>query len=164
MCRLRLPEKVFLRLRSSGTVLATAESITGGMIGATITAIPGSSQVYWGGIVSYSDEAKIRLLGVDPSVIKTFGAVSKETAESMARGVLSISTADISIAVTGLAGPGGGSSSVPVGTVWLSLARRGTDSCILAESMCVHLRGSRARIRAEVLREAFTLVSAHLDR
>ncbi len=152
------------RLRSNGLTLVTAESLTGGLIGASLTAVPGSSDVYWGGIVSYSIGAKLRLLAVDPSLIERFGVVSLETASAMATGALEASTADISIAVTGVAGPGGGSPAVPVGTVCIAAARRTSGGLLLLESVTVRIGGSRARVRIVTVRKALDLVLSHLDR
>lgn len=138
--------------------------MTGGLIGASLTAVPGSSDVYWGGIVSYSIEAKERLLAVDHGVISDFGVVSKETAAAMAYGALVASTADLSVAVTGVAGPGGGTDSVPVGTVCLASALRGAEGITVSESLSVHITGSRSRVRSVTVRMALALVLAHLDR
>lgn len=157
-------KKLFDRLRSGGYTIATAESLTGGMIGSALTKIPGSSAVYWGGVVSYSVEAKEKILEVDPNIIRSCGVVSRETAEAMAFGVLSKSTADMSIAVTGVAGPGGGNAAVPVGTVWLALARKQNGSDPFVISQCLHLHGSRHHVRVETVRSAFKLVLDHLDR
>jgi nicotinamide-nucleotide amidase len=107
-------------LRQRGLTLATAESCTGGMVGARITAIPRSSDVYLGGVVSYANDSKATLLGVDPGLIERHGAVSEETARAMVQGIAAALGADTAIAVTGVAGPGGGSDEKPVGTVWFA--------------------------------------------
>ena len=104
--------------------LATAESCTGGGLSYWITHVPGSSAWFERGFVTYSDAAKSEMLGVNPQTIATFGAVSKETAIEMATGALQKSKADISIAITGIAGPNGGSQDKPVGTVWIAIAKR----------------------------------------
>jgi nicotinamide-nucleotide amidase len=108
--------------RERGLTLATAESCTGGMIGALVTEIPGSSAYYLGGVVSYANSAKSGLLGVDPALIERHGAVSSEVAEAMVTGARAALGADIAIAVTGVAGPDGGSEEKPVGTVWIAVA------------------------------------------
>jgi nicotinamide-nucleotide amidase len=111
--------------REQGLKLATAESCTGGLIAALITEISGSSDVYERGFVTYSNEAKTELIGVDAGLIALHGAVSAEVARAMAEGSLRFSRCDIAVAVTGIAGPGGGSMSKPVGLVHLATARRG---------------------------------------
>lgn len=112
-------------LRSRGERLATAESCTGGLIAAACTDLAGSSDWFERGIVSYSNEAKTELLGVDAGLIAAHGAVSEPVARAMAEGALVHSHADWVLAVTGIAGPGGGSADKPVGLVWLAWCRRG---------------------------------------
>ena len=111
-------------LAARGLKCATAESCTGGGIGAAITAIPGSSAVFEGGVISYSNAVKNNVLGVLASTLEEFGAVSSETAAQMASGVLKLTKADLAVAVTGIAGPDGGSEEKPVGTVWFGLATK----------------------------------------
>jgi nicotinamide-nucleotide amidase len=113
--------------RSAGRKIAVAESCTGGLVAAALTEIPGSSDVFEGGFVTYSDETKLSLLGVSRDVLETFGAVSVATAWNMARAVLVKTEADVSVAITGVAGPGGGTERKPVGTVVFARARRGAD-------------------------------------
>jgi nicotinamide-nucleotide amidase len=110
-------------LASSGLVLVTAESCTGGLIGRYLTDVPGCSRWYWGGVVSYADAAKERLLGVPGLVLAQYGAVSAETVSAMACGALVVSGAGLSLAVSGIAGPDGGTADKPVGTVWIATAR-----------------------------------------
>jgi nicotinamide-nucleotide amidase len=109
-------------LRRRGLKLATAESCTGGLIASRITDVPGSSDYFLGGIVAYAYEAKVELLGVSWDTLKAFGAVSRETVLEMARGVRKALGADLAIAVSGIAGPGGGLPNKPVGTTWIGLA------------------------------------------
>lgn len=111
--------------RARGLKLATAESCTGGLIAAVLTEVPGSSDVFDRGFVTYSNAAKTAMLGVAAGLIATYGAVSREAAEAMAQGALAASDADLAVAVTGVAGPGGGSAAKPVGLVHLAAARRG---------------------------------------
>jgi nicotinamide-nucleotide amidase len=111
--------------RTRGLTVATAESCTGGLVAALITAIPGSSDVFERGFVTYSNAAKIECLGVSPRILEDFGAVSEEAARAMAAGALAHSVADMTLSITGIAGPGGGSPGKPVGLVHFGLARRG---------------------------------------
>lgn len=113
--------------RKAGRRVAIAESCTGGLVSAAITEIPGSSEVLEAGYVTYSNAAKITHLKVSEEVVETFGAVSVATAWAMARGALAASDADVAVAITGIAGPGGGSPSKPVGTVVFARAERGAD-------------------------------------
>ncbi len=112
-------------LSVSGKTLAVAESCTGGLLGGAITSIPGSSLYFSGGVVAYGNSAKISLLSVPPDLIAARGAVSRDVALAMADGVLSLFRADLGVAVTGVAGPGGGSRGKPVGTVWVAVVARG---------------------------------------
>lgn len=111
--------------RARNLMLATAESCTGGLIAAALTEVAGSSDVFDRGFVSYSNPAKIAMLAVPAELIAEHGAVSREVAEAMATGALAASGADLAVAVTGIAGPGGGSAAKPVGLVHLCAARRG---------------------------------------
>ena len=113
-----LAEVVLQLSRNRGLRLAVAESCTGGMLGARLTAIPGSSDVFVGGVIAYDDDVKVTLLGVDPSIIRAHGAVSEQTARAMVAGVRRAMNAQIGIAITGIAGPGGGTAEKPVGLVW----------------------------------------------
>ena len=111
--------------RERGLKLATAESCTGGLIAGLLTEIPGSSDVVERGFVTYSNDAKMEMLGVPRATLDSVGAVSRETALAMAAGALANSRADVAVAVTGVAGPGGGSAEKPVGLVHLAVARKG---------------------------------------
>jgi nicotinamide-nucleotide amidase len=113
--------------RAAGRRLAIAESCTGGLVSAALTEIPGSSDVFEAGYVTYSNAAKIAELKVSAEVVDTFGSVSVATAWAMARGALAASDADIAVAITGIAGPGGGTPQKPVGTVVFARAERGAD-------------------------------------
>jgi nicotinamide-nucleotide amidase len=132
-------------LRARGWCLATAESCTGGLIAATCTALAGSSDWFERGFVTYSNAAKTEQLGVDAVLIAQHGAVSEAVARAMARGALMHSAADIAVAVTGIAGPGGATPGKPVGMVWLAWARRG--AAVHAE--CLQLAGNRAAVREQ---------------
>lgn len=134
-------------LRARGWRLATAESCTGGLIAATCTALAGSSDWFDRGFVTYSNAAKVDQLGVDDALIAVHGAVSEPVARAMAEGALARSAADLAVAVTGIAGPGGAVPGKPVGTVWLALAVRG--GATWAE--CLRLDGDRATVRAQTV-------------
>jgi nicotinamide-nucleotide amidase len=145
-------------LRERGLLLVTAESCTGGLIAAACTSIAGSSDWFERGIVSYSNEAKTELLGVPATLIGKHGAVSAEVAKAMAEGALVHSPADLSLAVTGIAGPSGGSAAKPVGTVWLALARRGEP----AQATLLQLQGDRAEVREQTVDRALQTALAAL--
>lgn len=134
--------------------IVTAESCTGGLVAAALTSIPGASAVVERGFMTYSNDAKIDVLGVLPDVIKTYGAVSAEVAEAMAQGALAYSLADVAVSVTGIAGPDGGTPDKPVGLVFLGLATR--------EGATFHYRcefkGNREAIRFEAVVEALRLL------
>jgi len=110
--------------RQRGLKIATAESCTGGLLAATLTEISGSSDVVERGFVTYSNEAKQAMLGVSPTILESFGAVSRETAEAMARGAIAHAPVDLAVSITGIAGPGGGAPSKPVGLVHFAGATR----------------------------------------
>jgi nicotinamide-nucleotide amidase len=128
--------------RQLGVRIATAESCTGGLLAGAITDIPGSSGWFERGFVTYSNEAKMEDIGVPVSVLARFGAVSEQTARAMAEGALAASRAQWAIAVTGIAGPDGGSPEKPVGTVWFAWARKGATQAALH-----HLAGDRGAVR-----------------
>lgn len=113
--------------RAAGRTIAVAESCTGGLVSAALTEVPGSSDVFECGIVSYSNDVKLGLLNVSSDVLETFGSVSIAVAWSMAQGALELSGADTVVAITGIAGPGGGSEKKPVGTVVFARAEKGAD-------------------------------------
>jgi nicotinamide-nucleotide amidase len=131
--------------------LTVAESCTGGWISKAITDIAGSSQWFSEGFVTYSNEAKHERLGVPNSILRRHGAVSEATARAMASGALRQAGADVAIAVTGIAGPGGGVAGKPVGTVWLAWARRRGRSVELFAQLR-HFRGDRNAIRLKTVR------------
>jgi nicotinamide-nucleotide amidase len=136
-------------LRARGWRLATAESCTGGLIAAACTALAGSSDWFERGFVTYSNEAKTELIGVPAGLIAAHGAVSEPVARAMAEGALRHSRADIAVAVTGIAGPGGGSPEKPVGTVWLAWAVRGRT-----DARRLQLAGDREAVRQGTVSEA----------
>jgi PncC family amidohydrolase len=134
----------------SGSTLACAESCTGGLVSAILTAVPGASRAFVGGVVSYSNGLKERALGVGAEALRVHGAVSREVARAMAAGALAASGAAYSIATTGVAGPSGGTPGKPIGLVWLAWASSGGGS---AEEE-LRLGGSREEIRLEAARLA----------
>jgi nicotinamide-nucleotide amidase len=137
-----LAEVLLERLRTRGLTLATAESCTGGLLGARITAIAGSSDVYLGGVVSYADAVKQAQLGVKPDTLSAHGAVSEATAREMVQGVATRFDAEVAVSVTGIAGPGGGSIEKPVGTVWFAWLVDG-----VVESERIGFAGDRGQVR-----------------
>ena len=136
-----------------GKTLVTAESCTGGGIGAALTAVPGSSKVYKGGIISYTNWVKHHLLGVDEALLEKVGAVSAPVAEAMARGAKETLQADVAVSVTGLAGPGGDEFGNPVGTVFIGYC---DESVCLSRHFC--FSGDREAVRQSAIREALRLV------
>jgi nicotinamide-nucleotide amidase len=134
-------------LRARGWRLTTAESCTGGLIAATCTALAGSSDWFERGFVTYSNAAKSEQLGVDALLIAQHGAVSDAVARAMADGALAHSPADVALAVTGIAGPGGATPGKPVGLVWLALAQRGGAT----QAEPLQLDGDRASVRAQTV-------------
>jgi len=140
--------------KAAGIMAATAESCTGGMIAAAITDIAGSSAVLDRGFVTYSNDAKVDMLGVSAATLDAHGAVSEQTALEMAAGALARSHAGVALAVTGIAGPDGGSAEKPVGLVWFGVAVAGRPA--VAQSRVFDNRG-RAFIRAETVRAALEL-------
>jgi len=141
-------------LRALGARLVTAESCTGGLIAAACTSLAGSSDWFERGFVTYSNEAKVDLLGVPPTLIAAHGAVSREVAEAMATGALAHARASLAVAVTGIAGPGGGTPAKPVGTVWIAVASTGAP----AEATLLQASGDRAAVRALSVERAFELL------
>ena len=136
-----------------GKTLVTAESCTGGGIGGALTAVPGSSRVYKGGIISYTNWVKVHLLNVDESLLNAVGAVSAPVAEAMARGARAALQADAAVSVTGLAGPGGDEFGNPVGTVFIGYCDEKT--CLSRKFL---FDGTREEIRTAAIREALLLV------
>jgi nicotinamide-nucleotide amidase len=146
--------------RARGLMIATAESCTGGLVAAALTEIAGSSDVVDCGFVTYSDAAKQALLGVPAATLKRHGAVSAETAAAMAAGALSNSAADVAVAITGIAGPGGGSKDKPVGLVYFAAASR--DGRRLARGRR-YGRIGRRRVRQRSVADALQLLQLLAD-
>jgi nicotinamide-nucleotide amidase len=144
--------------RTAGLRLATAESCTGGLVAAALTSVPGSSDVVEAGLVTYSNAAKTAVLGVSSGLLLAHGAVSEPVARAMAEGALERTGADLSVAITGVAGPGGGSAEKPVGLVWFATAR-GADVITRVERF-----GDLGRdvVRLQALRTALGMLSDSL--
>jgi nicotinamide-nucleotide amidase len=145
---------VLERARAKHLRIATAESCTGGLIAVSLTDVPGSSTVFERGFVTYSNESKTELLGVPVGLIAESGAVSEPVARAMAEGALARSRADIAVAVTGIAGPGGGSADKPIGLVFIGAASKG-DSTIVERHV---FPGDRAEIRLATAQRALELL------
>ena len=150
---LKLAREVGVWLAARDERLATAESCTAGWIAKAMTDVPGSSEWFIGGIASYADEAKTALLGVPEGLLKKEGAVSQAVVEAMARGAIERSGADRAVAVSGIAGPAGGTPEKPVGTVWFAWARRDGDE-IKLKTRLEHYQGDREGIRRQTVGRA----------
>jgi len=146
----RMAERLGARLHDAKQMLVTAESCTGGWIAKTVTDVAGSSDWFDCGLAAYSYEAKQRLLGVRAETLEHFGAVSRETAIEMVSGALVQSGSAIAVAVTGIAGPGGGTDDKPVGTVWIAWKRRGG----YPQAELFHFDGDREAVRRQTVAAA----------
>jgi len=144
-----LPQAVGLALQATSQQLSLAESCTGGLVGHLVTSVPGSSNYFFGSMVCYSNDAKVKVLGVSEDTLQKYGAVSEQCAREMLSGAMRLGKASAGLAITGIAGPGGGSSLKPVGTVWLAL---GCNS--LVQTVKLTLRGDRSAIKERAARLA----------
>ena len=153
----QIVQELAAALRSRGWMMATAESCTGGLIAGACTDLAGSSDWFERGFVTYSNAAKCEQLGIPEHVIATHGAVSEAVARAMARGALAHARAHVALAVTGVAGPGGGSADKPVGTVWFGWRLPG-----FTETECRHFEGDRAAVRAQTVAHALARLLALL--
>lgn len=144
-----LAARVIEGLKEAALTLSTAESCTGGGIGHALTAVPGSSAVYLGGVISYTNGVKNRVLGVPADTLEAFGAVSPETARAMAAGAQELLQTDLALSVTGLAGPDGDGSGKPVGLVYLGLAGQGWT-----RTREYRFSGDRASVRQQAVQAA----------
>ncbi len=152
---IKMAEDLLQQSREAGLRMVTAESCTGGLVAALLTEIPGSSDVFERGFVTYSNTAKMQMLGVDEKLIANHGAVSKDVAEAMAKGALLHADAQLSVAVTGIAGPGGGTARKPVGLVHIAAARKGGT---LVHKECRFGQKPRGQIRFESIQSALELL------
>ncbi|MBE58394.1 MAG: damage-inducible protein CinA [Gammaproteobacteria bacterium] len=146
------------RLTATNQTVSVAESCTGGLLGAALTELPGSSCYFLGGVQAYANEVKEGLLGVSHETLVSFGAVSGEVASEMARGIQRLTGSDWAISTTGVAGPDGGSGEKPVGTVWISVV--GFDG---VSSQKLTLDGGRANVRQGSVRGALSMLLEHLS-
>ena len=153
---LALAESVLAECRARGWRIATAESCTGGLIAAALTAIAGASDVFERGFVTYSNKAKVELLGVSEAMLATQGAVNAETATAMAEGAVARAPVDVAVSITGIAGPGGASAEKPVGLIFVGVARRGGAG----RSERHVFPGDRTSVREAALRRALELLLA----
>ena len=145
---------VFELLKENGLTLSTAESCTGGLLADSLVQIPGSSEVFGYGAVTYANEAKIKLLGVKEETLSKYGAVSEQTAKEMAEGIKKLSGSDIGAATTGIAGPGGGTPEKPVGLVYIAVSgKNGTKVRRL------NLSGSRAHVRKLAVKNILNMIT-----
>jgi nicotinamide-nucleotide amidase len=147
------------RLRRAGKTLSTAESCTGGLVAERVTAVPGSSDYFRGGVVAYSNESKVDLLGVRPDTLEAHGSVSEEAAREMAEGARARFSTDYSLAITGIAGPGGGTPEKPVGTVWIGLAERERTT----ETRLLSVPGDRQTIRGWTCAASLEMLRVRLN-
>lgn len=152
-------QDIIAMLASSEKSVATAESCTGGLIASTIVDVPGASDCFNEGYITYSNEAKMKNLGVNAETLRLYGAVSKQTACEMANGARKVANADYGISSTGIAGPGGGTAEKPVGLVYIACAY-GADECIYRE---LHLSGDRGQVRRAAAAEAINLLAEVLE-
>lgn len=153
-----LAEEVGLWLTEKNLKLVTVESCTGGGIAHAITSIPGSSNWFDRGLVTYTNQSKQELAGVSMELIECYGAVSREVAEAMAVGGVNNSHADIAVSVTGVAGPEGGSQEKPVGTVWFAWSRRSTPGPEVIGSQCQWFEGGREQVRNQSILHALKTI------
>ena len=142
-----LAETILSECRIKGRTVSCAESCTGGLVQAALTDIPGSSDVFRGGAVTYCDEIKEKVLNVPRGILESVGAVSRECAIAMSEGVLKLCNSDFAVSTTGGAGPDGGTELTPVGCVWFGFAARGSDGAIKSEALRGQFSGGRDDVR-----------------
>ena len=150
-------DKLFELLKFNNLTISTAESCTGGMIASAITNVSGASAFFGTGVVTYSNEAKMKLIGVNKETLDKYGAVSEQTATEMAEGVLKLGESDVSVAVTGIAGPTGGTTEKPVGLVYIGVS--GKNGTYVYKNI---FNGNRDEVRKQTVSAAFELVYDYL--
>lgn len=154
-----IAEKVVNRMTTKKLTLSLAESCTGGLVSQSITSVSGSSYIFKGSVVSYSNELKETLIDVPHNIIEKYGAVSEAVSIAMAKGILAKSNSDIAGSVTGIAGPSGGTKEKPVGTVYITVATKEKTICKL-----LHLNGDRRNIREQSAKQLLTLIKETVDK
>lgn len=157
---MKTEKKIYELLKETGLTLSLAESCTGGLISARLVSQSGISRYFYGGVVSYVNEVKEALLGVDPHTLLRYTAVSAPVAEQMAKGVREQTGSDLGLSVTGLAGPGGGTPEIPVGCVFVGISQKGGPTY----SVTLTLRGSRQRIRKAAAQAALCALRRHIEK
>ena len=150
-------DKLFELLKFNNLTISTAESCTGGMIASAITNVSGASAFFGTGVVTYSNEAKMKLIGVNKETLDKYGAVSEQTATEMAEGVLKLGESDVSVAVTGIAGPTGGTTEKPVGLVYIGVS--GKNGTYVYKNI---FNGNRDEVRKQTVSTAFEVVYDYL--
>ena len=152
-------ERLIALAKDKKLTLGTAESCTGGLIGAMLTSVSGASAVFFGGIISYDNSVKEAVLGVKKETLLTVGAVSHDTAVQMAEGARRVLDTDLAVSVTGIAGPTGGTPTKPVGTVFIAVARRD------GKTLCTenHFLGDRDAVRTQTVEKAITLLTEAVE-
>lgn len=150
----KLADELYQLLKKNNMTVATAESCTGGMLGAALTSVPGMSGCYGYGVVTYANEAKKKMLGVRHETLESYGAVSEQTACEMALGAVKLSGADIAVSVTGVAGPGGGTAEKPVGLVYIGIAKK-SGECAAYKNI---FSGDRASVREQTVITALKML------
>ena len=156
--KLALEEQIGALLRKYGKTISVAESCTGGLISHRITNVPGSSDYYDRGVISYSNQSKMDILHVSPETLRKFGAVSRQTAKEMAQGIKRISRTDLGLAASGIAGPGGGSLEKPVGLVYVCLA---TDEDVVCNEF--RFKGGREEIKFQTSQAALEMIKEYFQ-
>ncbi len=149
----RLAHKLVIDYTRRNTTLAVAESCTGGLLGGAITEIPGSSEIFLGGVLAYSNSSKIGILGVSPKIIEEHGAVSQACAAAMAEGVRNLFNAQVALSITGIAGPGGGSPEKPIGTIWFGFSWGDRT-----KQLRLRFAGARGDVRSQAQRAALQIL------
>ncbi len=157
---MKTEKKIYELLKKTNLTLSCAESCTGGLISARLVSQSGISRYFYGGVVSYVNEVKEALLGVDHRTLSQYTAVSSPVAEQMAKGVIERTGSDLGLSVTGLAGPSGGTREIPVGRVFVGISQRGGPTY----SISYALRGSRQRIRKAAAEAALRALLAHIQK